>query len=836
MLLHMLRVIVSVVETIVTLPLRVVSFLFYNVFFNPRLGHARFALMPVFAYLAFAVTLVYVIAPIRGFTGQVYQSAKLNYDTERWLATAIYDNQNNFVGTYPLQLDSQQDVNYLGRPIELSNGYVANPDHKSIPVKTVPDYYWKCLVYHEDRNLGSLLNPFGIDLMGVLKIPYTTVSRTIRSRGLRFGVGGSTLSMQLARIVYKTPPRRGESVGEKLRRKFSEWWLAPVIYRELTKDGTNTRLKQWAADHLWLAQRTGGPPLHGVETTSRIVFGKEAKDLSTAEQFVLASAVNKPIILLEGSENLNRVRLDRWKYIIEVRAKKCAEEVLTDPAKHKKVIFELVQLAGGPPDPQLQPTLRKVLEQHAPRYAKPARANPALRANMLIPAAIYGVREQMKDEFGFAWRNHVRGVNLTLDVAQNRTFRARVQNTLAKLQKTYGGRINDTHMLSLNVDETNVSGARKMPDVVIAAANARGEIVRFFEATSNASYFGSPTARDFSTGRYDPEKETRAIASVGKIIAAVAIANTRRDGLTTRYLDTTAPAKGLESCRRKGNLRRGRTAQVVFACSLSVPLENRTARLSPQIRNIIDRFGFAMPPALNEEDETPASTAAVRGLITGSPRRVHHMSSVLLAGLTGRGANRIEPPTLVRNFDRQDEPKTDETQSTRAIVPNDILRTDARGIVRAFLSQPLCYEHRRRRHGTLKSLAKWCHQRRKDIRMHFAKTGTHVNEDPDATVDVWVTGGLQFGNGAAYSYVVMVGTGSTSEPWARKLHAAQIAAPLAETLLEDLETHAKANPMPIIQPKKSVPVAGGRGPGLPTATTRVRVTDTRSKFDQWIEQ
>ena len=100
--------------------------------------------------------------------------------------------------------------------------------------------------------------------------------------------------MQFVRVIYKTPPGTHEGALVKLKRKFKEWWLAPVIYRELTRGGDNTALKQWAANHLWLAQRTGGSPLHGVELTSRVVFGKEAKDLSIAEQFVLASAVNKP--------------------------------------------------------------------------------------------------------------------------------------------------------------------------------------------------------------------------------------------------------------------------------------------------------------------------------------------------------------------------------------------------------------------------------------------------------------------------------------------------------------------------------------------------------------
>jgi len=48
---------------------------------------------------------------------------------------------------------------------------------------------------------------------------------------------------------------------------------------------------------------------------------------------VLASAVNKPIILLSGNDKLNAVRLDRWRYITEVRARTCAEKLIDDPAK-----------------------------------------------------------------------------------------------------------------------------------------------------------------------------------------------------------------------------------------------------------------------------------------------------------------------------------------------------------------------------------------------------------------------------------------------------------------------------------------------------------------------
>ena len=68
--------------------------------FNPRLGPLRYVATLAIAYVAFAVLLVYVVAPIRGFVGQYYLGDKLRYDAERWLATAIYDRNGNFVGTF----------------------------------------------------------------------------------------------------------------------------------------------------------------------------------------------------------------------------------------------------------------------------------------------------------------------------------------------------------------------------------------------------------------------------------------------------------------------------------------------------------------------------------------------------------------------------------------------------------------------------------------------------------------------------------------------------------------------------------------------------------------
>jgi penicillin-binding protein 1A len=805
------KILMRLVEMVVSIPVLAARFFTEWIVFNPRLGPFRYVLIAGVGYVAFAILLVYVIAPIRGYTGQLYLSEKLQYDAERWLATAIYDKSGNFVGTFDPRLDSKQDVNWTGESIEIGD-YTSNPDHKSIPVRDVPEHYWKCLTYHEDRHIGTALNPFGIDLLGVLKIPYSTAQRSLALGRPALGVGGSTLPMQIARVIYKTPPKQSEGPLAKLKRKLGEWWMAPVIYAELTQGGDNRRLKEWAANHLWLAQRTGGTSLHGVELASRIVFGKEAKDLSIAEQFVLASAVNKPIILLKGSENLNRVRIDRWRYISEVRARVCAEKLIEDEEQKTSVVFDLVGLAGGPPDPRVQPGLDKTLESLSPRLAARARANPVIRANNLMPAARYGLREEMKQTYGFDWRNHVRGLTTSFDAGENLNFTQVIWHEMAKLNAKLEGRIDPGYTL----DPARVGPDIQMPHVAVVAADANGNIVRYFENSATASYFGSPIARDRNTGFYERQREPRMIASVGKVISAIAIANEGKDNAASLYIDKTAPERGLETCRHNGNLRRGRKALVAFACSLNAPLMNRTARIGQaRIKKLIDTFAFNMPPTNANGEGTPPSTAAVLGQIAGSPRLVHQMSSVVLNSLIGRENFTVRRPTLIDRYDytlrdEADGPPADQLSS--GIKPNSVMRSRARGLVKQLLQAPLCYRSNGKSHGTLKSLSNWCATRRSDLLLHFAKTGTQVTLDPDATVDAWATGGMQFANGAAYSYVVVVGTGSASSPWARSVHSSQAAAPLLAALLPELEAHAKANPRPDLLPRVSRQIGASQTP------------------------
>ncbi len=793
-------------ELIFSVPARLIRAFVTGVAFNPRLGKLRYVVWGAAIYLVFALALVYVVAPLRGVIGGHLMADKLRYDAERWLATAVYDAKGNFVGTFDPRLDSRRDVNYTDAAIEIGD-YTANPDHKSIPVRQVPPDYWQCLAYHEDRYIGTALNPYGIDLAGVLKIPYSTIRRSIALRRPSLGVGGSTLPMQFARVIYKTPPSSGESGFTKLKRKIGEWWLAPVIYHELTRGGDDTPLKQWAANHIWLAQRTGGAPLHGVEVTARVLFGKEAKDLTTAEQYVLASAVNKPVILLEGNDRLNEVRLDRWRYITEVRARTCAEKLIKDEVEQKKVMFELVAMASGPPDPKVKPRLQEALEHYAPTLAKAGQASPTVRANALIPAARLGIREEMKQAFGFDWRNYVRGVTTTLDVIENLAFRESIRGELAKLDAQWGSKFNPGWTL----DPAKTAADRRSPHVIVVAANHKGEIVRYYDSTESAAYFGTASARSVETGHYQPERESRSIASTAKMLAAIAIANEQKDRIDTSYADTEAPDKGAETCAKgPAGEARGRRAIVAFACSLNRPLEWRLAHFGQErVARLIDTFGYNMPPGEGTAGATPPSTAVVRGLVTGSPQRVHQMAGVVLASLLDQGGKPVRLPTLVRAYDfvALEHAKLAERDRSTDIVPNKVIKRDGTAMLKALLQAPICYQSGGQSHGTLKGLSQWCAERRPDLRLHFAKTGTSVTDDINSTVDTWIAGGLQFGNGAAYSYVVLIGTGTTSQAWSQNLHASQVGVPLANALLLDLEGHARMNAAVALLPPKPAPPA-----------------------------
>jgi hypothetical protein len=195
------------------------------------------------------------------------------------------------------------------------------------------------------------------------------------------------------------------------------------------------------------------------------------------------------------------------------------------------------------------------------------------------------------------------------------------------------------------------------------------------------------------------------------------------------------------------------------------------------------------------------TTAAVCGYLGGSPRTVHRLAGLLLAALSGQQSHPVSLPSLLDDVRltpgaavltssaAQDAKPAPLSPSTLPIRPAGL------AYLRNVLSGPLCERagHSRRFIGTLARLGSpglnaqgWCAERRRDVRLHFGKTGSY--EASGGTIDLWTVGGIQFATGEAYSYVVLMGTGSGAKPWASGFGAGYVTAPLVNALLEDLAT------------------------------------------------
>ena len=278
------------------------------------------------------MTLAYVAPVVWAPMGLKWLGPQLDYFDQRSKGIGIYSARGDYLGIFDPRMEP--DFNSTSKTIEWES-FTAYPDHKSEHVDKVPPHYWSCLRYLEDRNLGKPLlsfranfpyiqfgNLYGIDPQGLMRMPSKAVLYML---GKSSGGGGSTISMQLARSYYASLPSRKESYLDKLKRKTSEWWLAPIIQHKLVKDGDFGPLQNWAANHLPLAQRVGGS-LYGVGLTSRIIFGKPSSDMTRVEQFVLAAAVNRPIqVLPSKNPRINKRRLRNWRHITAIRAQRCVK-------------------------------------------------------------------------------------------------------------------------------------------------------------------------------------------------------------------------------------------------------------------------------------------------------------------------------------------------------------------------------------------------------------------------------------------------------------------------------------------------------------------------------
>ena len=112
----------------------------------------------------------------------------------------------------------------------------------------------------------------GIDAFGVIRAAWRNAVEG------RVVAGGSTISQQVAKLVFLTPER-------SVRRKIQEAMLAFWLEREFTKDEILT---------IYLNRAYFGAGAYGADAAARRYFGRSARDLDTAQAAMIAGLLKAP--------------------------------------------------------------------------------------------------------------------------------------------------------------------------------------------------------------------------------------------------------------------------------------------------------------------------------------------------------------------------------------------------------------------------------------------------------------------------------------------------------------------------------------------------------------
>lgn len=136
--------------------------------------------------------------------------------------------------------------------------------------------------------------------------------------------GGSTITQQLARLLYLSPER-------SLKRKVQEAILAIWLESHLTKQQILAR---------YLDTAYFGAGAYGVDAAAKRYFGKSAKDVSLGEAAMLAGLIRAPSAL-EPDRNLDRAR-ERANIVLDamVRAGAISQQQ-ADVTRQKPVVLHV---------------------------------------------------------------------------------------------------------------------------------------------------------------------------------------------------------------------------------------------------------------------------------------------------------------------------------------------------------------------------------------------------------------------------------------------------------------------------------------------------------------
>jgi penicillin-binding protein 1A len=191
-----------------------------------------------------------------------------------------------------------------------------------VSLEDIPENLLQALIATEDTRFYD--HP-GIDYRGMAR----AFIRNVRARKVL--EGGSTLSQQLAKVLFLTPER-------SYTRKLKEMALALRIEQQYTKREILS---------LYLNQIYFGSGAYGVEAAAQIYFGKPARDLNIAECALLAGLPRAPKYYspFRSPEGARQRRAHVLNRMVETDA---ITTLQADEAKKTPLPVQTAVKAGGP--------------------------------------------------------------------------------------------------------------------------------------------------------------------------------------------------------------------------------------------------------------------------------------------------------------------------------------------------------------------------------------------------------------------------------------------------------------------------------------------------------
>ncbi len=177
-------------------------------------------------------------------------------------------------------------------------------------------HFQRAIVAMEDHRFYS---HHGVDLYGIARAVYTNImNRTL------YGPGGSTITQQMARNSY-------DFLG--LQKRYSRKIVEAIVAIKLETIYTKDEILEMYCNVIYM-----GHSVYGVESASRLYFGKSAKDLNLNEAATLVGIVrspgyNSPYVSMEKATSRRNIVLNRMQelgFITEEENKAAkAEEIKT---------------------------------------------------------------------------------------------------------------------------------------------------------------------------------------------------------------------------------------------------------------------------------------------------------------------------------------------------------------------------------------------------------------------------------------------------------------------------------------------------------------------------